>query len=108
MKIILGVYDKPGIYDRYTVVFSGKSTPGHFNMLSMSEDPHMPNGVCSHCEGVYDVHGLNSHLGKKIELTDLPAVCTREVVKELGGVTHTSTLIKENNDKLHRNRPVWC
>ncbi len=95
MKTILGVFDKPEIRDRYTVVFTGCKTPGHFTMLGMSHNPNNPMGVCTHGEGVFKVDGVNAHLGKRIRLTELPSECTRKVVEELGGITHTSNLSRE-------------
>ena len=82
MKVI-GIYDNGGeTFDRYTVVYDVYETniPSEEMLLclGMSENPFHPQGFCQHssCQD-------GAHLGKSIELTDLPADCQKAVEQDL-------------------------
>jgi len=86
------VYDNGGkTFDRYTVVFTGnyKGRNG-CDYLGMSENPFSPLGVGQHGsdKSVID-HPSYSHLGKKIQFSDLPEDCKKAVIsdyKEIWGI----------------------
>jgi len=77
-----GLPKKVRVYDcgedsieRYTVVFTGtyrKKTNGSFWYLGMSENPFHPQGIGMHGEDTKQIDRPSySHLGKKIEFTDM-------------------------------------
>jgi hypothetical protein len=82
MKVI-GVYDNGGkTLDRYTVVYDyveqvkyGKKL---YACLGMSERPFHPLGFGQHSSAM-----RGRHLGKKINLTDLPEDCQKAVAQDL-------------------------
>ena len=76
---IIGVFDNPRFMDRYTVVLDERSprVPGadgehYYIMLSMSNSPHLPNGISILVEGRFFPSGDNSHLGESISFDALP------------------------------------
>ena len=85
-------YDNGGrSCDRYTVVFTGnyKHREG-CAYIRMSEDPYHPQGFGQHgfSQDVID-YPKYSHLGKKIEFTNLPPNCQDLVIgdyKEIWGI----------------------
>lgn len=73
-------------FDRYVVLFD---TPRRVNRVrcyldgvSMSDNPKSPQGMCNH--GIFQP---GKHLGKRIELGDLPPDCREIVMRELEEVT---------------------
>lgn len=75
----LRVYDNGGnTYDRYTALFLDLPDypEGNYHGVAMSHDPLSPVGVC-----LTIVNTPGGHLGKRIELADLPVKC-QEVVKQ--------------------------
>lgn len=90
-----GGLDANGSCDRYTVVFSGKGYKVHgqyfHSILSMSETPFHPQGVCLHGEYSYLLDARNgwapaigrrNHLGLRIPFQDLPKDCQKIVIKD--------------------------
>lgn len=80
---ITGIYDNGGrTFDRYTVVYDEYATriPGEemLSCLGMSENPFHPQGYCEHSSCMD-----GAHLGKRIELTDLPADCQEALERDL-------------------------
>ena len=63
---IRSAWDNPEVTDRYTVVFD-KRQDGLFPCLSLSADPHNPQGVSQ-----WGLCEEGEHLGKKITLKMLP------------------------------------
>lgn len=74
------VYDNGGAtFDRYTVVF--KNSPegnGLYASLGMSERPGHPQGF-----GQHSTAEPGSHLGRRIQLAELPEECRNLVIREL-------------------------
>jgi hypothetical protein len=81
-KKILQIYDKPDTADRYTVVYDeyANTEETMFSMLAMSENPNSPMGFCQHTGGT-----MGKHLGKKIELKNLPVDCQIMALREFIG-----------------------
>jgi len=97
------IYDNEGeTADRYTVVYAGNynrigqdrreplSHPTH-PVVSMSDNPFHPQGVCCHdefeymidCQGHFHIPpaiGRKCHLGKRITFNDLPLDCQKVVI----------------------------
>ena len=80
-------YDNGGeTIDRYTAVFTGnyrKKTGGEFWHLCMSANPYHPQGMGQHGGSNDQIDKPTySHLGKKINFTDLPADCQKLVLHD--------------------------
>jgi len=78
-------YDNCGrSFDRYTVVYTGnyKGRDG-CDYMGMSENPYHPQGFGQHGwnQQVID-YPKYSHLGKKIQFTDLPPDCQDAVIQD--------------------------
>jgi hypothetical protein len=87
-------YDNKGeTFDRYTVVYTGnynnigkptrtQRRASHF-YVGMSENPFHPMGFGQHGESDTMIdRPTYSHLGKKIQFTDLPEDCQRLVLSD--------------------------
>jgi hypothetical protein len=93
-KIAIGVrcYDnggadaENGTFDRYTVVFTGRYrryTGGHQMYVGMSSNPFAAQGFGQHGSSATDIdRPTYSHLGKRIEFTDLPQDCQLLVMSD--------------------------
>ena len=78
----LQIYDNDGTtFDRYTVVYMDEPghRPGLFAARAMSRNPSDPQGFGQHCTAL-----PGKHLGRRIELKDLPMACQRLVHSDLG------------------------
>lgn len=77
-------YDNGGeTLDRYTIVYTGhyKKNGRYFEDLTCSEDPF--HGIGQHGESPeYIDRPKSSHLGKKINFTDLPEAVKRAVISD--------------------------
>lgn len=81
MKTNLRIYDNNGkTFDRYTVLFMDQpeNRPGCYAALGMSDRPFHPQGF-----GQHTVAMPGRHLGRRIELQDLPEDCRRLVAQNL-------------------------
>lgn len=77
------VYDNGGkTLDRFTVVymFDKQRDPGMFGARGMSEQPFHPMGF-----GQFTTAMPGRHLGKRVDLTDLPEDCQALVARDLAG-----------------------
>ena len=82
-KARLRIYDAGSkSVDRYTVVFMDlpERAPGTFQCLGMSDKPFHPQGFGQHSAAM-----PGRHLGKRINLADLPPDCQRAVERDLTG-----------------------
>lgn len=80
--------DKPGgTVDRYTVVFTGRYrqyTGGEQMYLSMDENPFHPQGIGQHGSAKTAIdRPAYSHLGKQVQLSDLPQKCQLLVMADI-------------------------
>jgi hypothetical protein len=76
------IYDNDGAtFDRYTVVYldEPERRAGLFAARAMSQNPSHPQGFGQYCTAM-----PGKHLGRSIELTDLPLACQRLVHSDLG------------------------
>ena len=77
------LYDNGGKrFDRYTAVYTDRPDRGHpgsYECRGMSAHPTHPQGY-----GMYGSAMPGQHLGKRINLSDLPAECQRVVLRDLG------------------------
>ncbi len=72
-------YDNGGeTFDRYTVVYMDCPDVGGYQCLGMSENPTHPQGFGQHSVAV-----PGDHLGKVVELADLPEACQELVARDL-------------------------
>ena len=75
------IYDNDGAtFDRYTVVFldEPEGRAGLFAARAMSQNPSHPQGFGQYCTAM-----PGKHLGRRIELKDLPLACQRLVYSDL-------------------------
>jgi len=75
----LRAYDHPSSLDRYTVVFDDGAQ--RLTYIGMNASPFHPQGFGQH--GELERHNLGSHLGKRINISDLPQDCKRLVLQDL-------------------------
>ena len=75
----LRAYDHPSSVDRYTVVFDDGAD--RLTYIGMNAYPFHPQGFGQH--GELDRHNVGSHLGKRINISDLPQDCKRLVLQDL-------------------------
>jgi len=82
MKNEIRIYDNGGkTFDRYTAIFMDRNYPCTLNTyecLGMSENPFYPQGFCQHSAAM-----PGQHLGKRIELSELPADCQKAIQQEI-------------------------
>ncbi len=75
----LRVYDHPSSIDRYTVVFDDGEA--RVTYIGMNASPFHPQGIGQH--GEIERRNVGSHLGKRINISDLPQDCKRLVLQDL-------------------------
>jgi hypothetical protein len=68
---LIDSYRKDSVLDRYTFVFDEHDPrTGYYTMLAMSEDGYTFSQWTS---GLYDPHGGNEHLGRRVVLSAIGA-----------------------------------
>lgn len=81
----LRAYDHPSSIDRYTVVFDDGAA--RLTYIGMNASPFHPQGFGQH--GELERRHIGSHLGKRINISDLPQDCKRLVLQDLRCLAET-------------------